>query len=406
MDANRVSSESHRIPVLSLSHLTSPDPAVRERFIRDYRDALLDLGFFYLKDHGVPPAVVSATFDAARRFFALPESVKRTVEMVNAPNYVGWAPLANETTNHATDFRELFDIGSDPRGPLPGEPIWSAMLGPNQWPPEEACPGFRSALVEYRGHLRRVGLTLLKAMAVTLGLEENYFLPYFVHERIADRMKLLQYPTIDQLRRPGVDEDPTVDQPRRPGVDGDADQLGQRGVDADLSQGVGAHRDNGFLTMISQDDVGGLEVQLHDGQWLAVPPIPGTIVCNLGEMAQRVTNGLCIAGTHRVRNNDSGRTRYSVPFFLSPHLEARMSPIPRELLLPELAARIPKSVVTDIDEHSAKIYGAYAVNFMKGRFRSHPDVTARWWSHIRPEDLDALDRGEGVKATAAPSALL
>lgn len=374
------------VPTLSLADFHSKDPQVKENFIKDYREAMLSLGFIYLKDHKVSQSVIDAAFDAAKRFFHLPAAKKLEIEMKNSPHFVGYNKMGNEITNFAVDYREQLDFGSDSRPGLPGEPFYSNILGPNQFLPEEDIPGFKDAVITYRDSLRDTGIQLLHAMALSLGLEETYFDSFFIHERTAHRMKLAKYPSTTNVGQLHGEED---------------GYLSKDDSNSDLSQGVGPHRDSGFITMISQDTIGGLQVQLLDGTWLDVKPVPGTIVCNLGEMAQAITGGLYVATTHRVLNNSSGHDRYSIPFFFAPHLDAQLTPIPEELLPKELVARKPRDVVTDVDPRRAKIYAIYGLNYCKGRIRSHPDVAERWWSHIKLEDLDKYEAELEAKSKAS-----
>jgi isopenicillin N synthase-like dioxygenase len=196
-------------------------------------------------------------------------------------------------------------------------------------------------------------------------------------------MKLAKYPSVTNISRLH---------------DGDDSYLTSSDSNTDLSQGVGPHRDSGFITLISQDAIGGLQVQLFDGTWADVPPKDGTLVVNLGEMSSALTGCLFVATTHRVLNNTTGRTRYSIPFFLAPHLDAELLPIP---LPADLLSKIPKEVKTDVHAKRAKIYSVYGLNYMKGRLRSHPDVARRWWGHVDPENLDVWEKElEEAKAKA------
>lgn len=369
-------SASSVVPILSLEDFDSPDPAVRAKFLADFREAMLSLGFAYIQNHGVPESVISGAFDAAKRFFELPVETKRRIEMVNSPHFVGWNQLGREVTNFAVDYREQIDFGSDSEPAGPDQPLWANLLGPNQYLPEDDCPGFKDAVISYREAMRSTGMKLLHAMALSLGLHEYYFDSSFIAPRPASRMKVVKYPSSTAISKP---------------VEWEEGYLGENDTATDFSQGCGPHRDSGFITLIAQDEIGGLQVQTTDGKWHDVKPIPGTLVCNLGEGCQGMTGGLYVATTHRVLNNSSGRDRYSMPFFFAPHLDADLTPIPKELLAKELLDRMPKSVKTDISALQAKIYKKMGVNYFKSRLRSHPDVAARWWSHVTPDVLDALD---------------
>jgi isopenicillin N synthase-like dioxygenase len=337
---------------------------------------MVSLGFIYLKDHGIPQPLIDSTFSASQHFFDLPAELKMKIQMVNSPHFVGYNLLGNEVTNLAVDYREQIDFGSDAPLAPPNSPFYANLLGPNQFLPDEECPGFKETVLAYRDACRNTGFQLLHAMSLSLGLVEDYFDSFFVHERTAHRMKLAKYPSVTNISRLH---------------DGDDAYLTSSDSNADLSQGVGPHRDSGFITLISQDTIGGLQVQLFDGTWADVPPKPGTLVVNLGEMSSALTGGLFVATTHRVLNNASGKTRYSIPFFLAPHLDAELLPIPKHLLPPDLVTKMPLEVKTDVHAKRAKTYARYGLNYMKGRLRSHPDVARRWWSHVDPEGLDVWE---------------
>jgi isopenicillin N synthase-like dioxygenase len=142
-------------------------------------------------------------------------------------------------------------------------------------------------------------------------------------------------------------------------------------VEAAGDQGVGSHADYGFVTLLLQDDIGGLEV-LPPGatEWAPVEPIPGALVVNLGEMLEVATEGYLVATIHRVQAPPPGVDRYSVPFFWSPRLDAVIDPVP---LPPELQAEA-RGIS---DDPANPLLASYGMNMLKGRMRAHPDVTER-----------------------------
>jgi isopenicillin N synthase-like dioxygenase len=147
-------------------------------------------------------------------------------------------------------------------------------------------------------------------------------------------------------------------------------------VEAAGDQGVGSHADYGFVTLLLQDDVGGLEV-LPPGtsDWLPVEPLPGALVVNLGEMLEVATEGYLAATIHRVQAPPPGVDRYSVPFFWSPRLDAVIGPVP---LPPELKAAA-RGITDDPDN---PLLASFGLNMLKGRMRAHPDVTERHYPHL------------------------
>ncbi|MFI5777640.1 2OG-Fe(II) oxygenase family protein [Nocardia sp. NPDC051570] len=181
---------------------------------------------------------------------------------------------------------------------------------------------------------------VLRALAAALGQDEGYFDTWFDEEASA-HIKIIHYP----------------------------------GRDADAAdQGVGAHKDYGYLALLQQDEVGGLQVQGAEG-WIDAVPVPGSFVFNIGEMLEIATQGYLIATRHRVVSPPAGVDRYSVPFFLGPRLDAVVRPL---VLPPELAAQA-RGVSQEADN---PLHAQYGENALRGWLRSHPLVAQRWWSDV------------------------
>ena len=157
-------------------------------------------------------------------------------------------------------------------------------------------PGFREDILAYVQALTRLGHRLVEGLALSLGLEPSYFADRYTADPLV-LFRIFNYPS-------------------RPAPSGQ-----------DVHWGVGEHTDYGFLTILWQDDVGGLEVKTREG-WTAAPPLPGSFVCNIGDMLDRMTGGLYRSTPHRVALNTSGRDRLSLPFFFDPDFDARVQPIP------------------------------------------------------------------------------
>ena len=191
------------------------------------------------------------------------------------------------------DLKESFYCGLD----LPDDhPLAMKKLrgyGHNQWP--AAFPQMREPLVSYYGQMKLLGDRILRMIARSLELEEDWFTPYF--QPPAATLRLIKYPP----------------QP----------------ADAAFNQiGAGAHTDWGSITILAQDSAGGLEVRNLEGEWIDAPPIAGAFVINLGDLMARWTNGIYSSNMHRVKNNRSSGDRYSVPFFMSPQPDAVIAPVP------------------------------------------------------------------------------
>lgn len=268
------------IPVLDLDRLEQGESELRT-FLFDLRTAARDVGFFYLSSHGITQPDIDAVLDAARRFFALSEADKLAIEMVKSPQFRGYTRAAGELTRGKADWREQLDIGVE-RATIsqgPSVPAWTRLQGPNQWP--AALPELKPALLAWQTKATEVAIRLLKAFALSLDQPEDAFDPIYGSEP-NHRMKIVRYP----------------------GRDATGDD-----------QGVGAHKDGGFLTLLLQDENKGLQVE-YDGSWVNVDPIPQTLVVNIGELLELASNGYRNVGTNvlksRLRSHpDVARQHYA-----------------------------------------------------------------------------------------------
>ncbi|AZI58374.1 isopenicillin N synthase family oxygenase [Nakamurella antarctica] len=323
-----------RLPILDMS-LLDAGTAAADEFRSNLRQATHEFGFFYLIGHGINEETVDEVISTARAFFALPESDKLAIENVYSPHFRGYTRVGGELTQGQVDWREQIDIGPErpaiPAGP--GVPDYQRLEGPNQWP--AALPQLQSIIGEWHEKLSAIGLKLLQAWAASLGADVSVFDDAFA-ERPSTLIKIVRYPP-------------------RP-----AEQS---------SQGVGAHKDSGVLTLLLvEPGKGGLQVE-KNGEWIDAPPIPGAFVVNIGELLEVATDGYLKATVHRVISPVANQDRISVPFFYNPALEAT---IPKLDLPPELAAGAT-GVTTD---PSNPIFGTYGENALKSRLRAHPNVAA------------------------------
>jgi isopenicillin N synthase-like dioxygenase len=283
---------------------TSIEPvsfAAVERDFASFSQALGDsfarFGFAVIADHGLPQARIDAALDAAKAFFALPEAVKRSYK-VGLAGQRGYTPFGVETAKgHAHyDLKEFWHTGRE----LPPGHRFAAQMPDNVWPDAEA-PGFHEAVGWLYGALDAMGLQVLEAIAAWLGLERSFFAPTVQDGNSV--LRLLHYPPVP------------------------ADGPHLR---------AGAHEDINVITLLLGAEEAGLEVQDRSlgkkgGRWIAINPPPGALVCNIGDMLQRLTNHRLPSTTHRVVNpapERRGRSRYSTPFFLhfNPDYEIRTLP--------------------------------------------------------------------------------
>lgn len=327
------------VPVLDLSRLEQ-GASERRTFLADLRSAARDVGFFYLAGHGIAVSEIEAALASARRFFELPEDEKLKIAMVNSPQFRGYTRTGGELTRGKADWREQLDIGveREPIAQKPGAAAWTRLQGPNQWP--RLYPDLKPVLLSWQAQVTEVAIRLLKAFALSLEQPEGAFDAIYAGEP-NHRMKIVRYPGRDLTGS---------------------------------EQGVGAHKDGGFLTLLLQDHNEGLQVE-YDERWVPVDPIPGTLVVNIGELLELASNGYLRATVHRVVTPPAGIERLSVPFFFSARLDASI-PL---LDLPSNLAAEARGPASDPEN---PLFRNVGTNVLKSRLRSHPDVARRHYSDL------------------------
>jgi isopenicillin N synthase-like dioxygenase len=334
------------IPEIDLSPWRSHDPATREAFADELLAVCHDVGFFQLVGHGVPGEFRARYFDLLQQFFALPEEVKATIDKRNSRHFRGWERVGAELTDNRPDYREQLDVSSEhPARAADVEPAYLRLDGPNQWLPEGVLPGFRAAVEELFLRLGATAEEIMAALSVGLGLEPDHLHRVF-GERQLSFAKLIHYP------------------PTPPG-----------------EAGVNAHHDAGFLTLLMQHGVGGLQVLNPAGDWIDVPPRDDAFVVNLGEMLQAMTGNYVVATTHRVIATEE---RYSSGYFHGPDLRTRLDPLPLDPSFAAAVAASPRHAEAGfmakrdeliagrggIASTSAGVYGEQLWNYYR---RSYPD---------------------------------
>ena len=243
-------------------------------------------GFFCVTGHGVDPALLTSLDGAARRFFALPAADKSELAMARAGRaWRGWFPLGGELTSGRPDQKEGLYFGEELPPDDPRVRGGRPLHGPNLF--SSAVPELGPAVLGWMSAMTALGHLLLRGVALGLGLERDWFERDLTREPTV-LFRVFRYP-------------PTQDE----------------------GWGVGEHTDYGLLTILAQDDRGGLQVRGRDG-WIEVPPTPGVLVCNLGDMLDRMTAGRYRSTPHRVRNATGG-DRLSFPFFFDPGWEAKVA---------------------------------------------------------------------------------
>lgn len=336
------------LPLLDIAAFRAGDRSGEgATFVTGLRVACHGPGFFMITGHGIGAAQCAAVLKASREFFALPDVDKLAIENVRSPQFRGYTRVGAERTNGRPDWREQLDLGAErePREPGPGEPPYWRLQGPNQWPP--AFPRLREVLVPFIDAMQSLALDLVRAFALSLGQPEHHFDPTFAVDPTS-HLKVIRYPG-------------------RPAADAAADGAGQ---------GVGTHKDYGYLAILLQDDIGGLQVA-GEGGFIDADPVAGALVCNIGEMFEVATRGYYRATVHRVVSPPAGGERISVPYFFAPRLDARLAPV-------TLPAELAADARGDGADPDNPIFAEYGTNALKGWLRSHPEVARRHWSDLVP----------------------
>lgn len=293
--------------------------------------ACRQLGFFYARYHDIGADTLADLDAAARRFFALPEARKMEIAMARGGRaWRGYFPVGGELTSGKPDLKQGLYFGEelderDPRVvaglPLHGRNLFSTDV-----------PKLKHAVLRFMNEAALAANKIMEGVALSLGLDAQYFRrTYTANPTLLFR--IFEYPASD----------------------------GE-------GWGVGEHTDYGLLTLLPQDDNGGLQVKTPSG-WIEAPPIPGTIVCNIGDMLDRLTGGAYKSTPHRVRNV-SGRSRLSFPFFFDPAFEAEIVPLPTSAARDDSRERWDRANVHDF----SGTYGDYLLSKISKVF---PELAGR-----------------------------
>ncbi len=287
------------IPEIDLTEWVVDPVALAEQV----RGVCHEIGFFQLVGHGVSAEFIDEHIEQQRRFFALDERHKLVIDKALSPHFRGWERVGAELTGGLPDLREQLDLSTEhPVRGLDLEPAYLRLDGPNQWIAEEVLPGFRAHMAEYFTTMAGLADRLLQVFSVALGLEPDHLRNRFGALPLSF-VKLIDYP------------------PTPP--DG---------------AGVNPHHDAGFLTLLLQHDVGGLQVCNPDGEWISVPPRRDAFVVNIGEMLQEMTGNYFVATTHRVIATEA---RQSSAWFHGPDLTTRLDALDLDPRFAEAVAASP-----------------------------------------------------------------
>jgi isopenicillin N synthase-like dioxygenase len=279
------------LPIIDMAPIRTGDPAAIRAVAESIHAACTTAGFFYVCNHGVDQPIIDNVTAAARAFFALPLEAKQAVGINK--RHRGFSALGDATMYGARkpDYKEFFTMGlelpEDDPDVLAGQPL----RGPNNWP--AFMPELREAMSAYYRAVGACGAVLLQAIALSLGIDAGFFAARY--RKRLQRTQMIYYPSQSETMGPH-------------------------------QFGVAPHTDFGCITLLWQDDKGGLEVHDRAGKkWISAAPIPGTLVVNVGDLLARWTNDRYTSTPHRVINR-SGQARYSIATFYDPDFGAMVDP--------------------------------------------------------------------------------
>jgi isopenicillin N synthase-like dioxygenase len=261
--------------------------------------ACRESGFFYVVNHGVDEQLCRRLEALSRQFFTQSEPQKMAIAMSRGGRaWRGYFPVGRELTSGKPDRKEGLYFGAELPVDHPAVKAGTPLHGPNLFP---AIPGFRETVLRYLDSLSSLGHALMSGISLGLGLDENYFRKHYYAGEPLILFRIFNYPHANV---------------------------------GETAWGVGEHTDYGLLTILRQDDTGGLQVK-SGSRWIDAPPIPASFLCNIGDMLERLTRGIYRSTPHRVLNT-SRHHRLSFPFFFDPSFNARMLPV-EGLVNPALA---------------------------------------------------------------------
>lgn len=339
------------IPVLDISTARNADGSFNQQFVEALRDAAHRVGFFQIVGYAKFENQDQQLLQTLAEFFSKPVADKLKLDNRNSAQFRGYTRMGTEITRGRADAREQIDYGPDRAAlnSVPTDAPYLNLQGPNQWPTD--YPQLQERAMAWAALMHETGHTLLSAIAVGLGLPENHFDEPF-SDTPAWMGKLVHYVSGDVVPDAG-------------------------------NQGVGLHADYGFVTLLLQDEVGGLQVQPYgQEEWIEVPPTPGALVVNLGEMLEVATDGYLMATIHRVIAPAAGVDRYSVPFFYSPRLDAVIDKV-------ELPAELAAEARGVSDDPENPMLASYGANVLKGWLRAHPQTAAIHYPQLVKNKLSA-----------------
>ena len=311
-----------QIPTLDIRRFTAPSHSGdRDDFVAELGAAYREWGFAGIRGHGIPQSLIDRAYDVFQHFFALPEDIKRRYHVAGGGGARGYTPFGVETAKGAlySDLKEFWHIGRE----IPRDSRYADVMAPNLWP--EEIPEFREIGYGLYQALDRLGSCVLSALALHIGLPEDYFVDKT--DSGNSILRPIHYPPIT-----------TPDIP---------------------NERAGAHEDINLITLLVGASAAGLEVRSRKGEWVPFTADADTIVVNIGDMLQRLTNHVYPSTTHRVVNppgEQARQPRYSTPFFLHPNPDFLIDVLP-SCITPDNPSRYPEPITAQgyLDERLREI---------------------------------------------------
>ena len=277
------------VPTIDLSPVVAGAAGGDAIVARALDEALRSWGAFVLVGHGVDMTALDGAFGAGRRFFAEPLETRLAIKV--GKDNRGYVPVHQTVyEGNLPDLKESFNAGLPLQPDDPDVMAGKPLHGLNVWPD---LPGFRPDVERYFDEMLKLGDRLLGPLALVLGMTPEALRA--LYRKPIAFMRLFHYP-------------PTIS------------------VDKG-EHGAAEHQDYGFLTILAQDGVGGLEIRSPEGEIVAVASRPDAFIVNAGDMLAQMTGGTLKSAPHRVINR-SGGARYSIPFFYDPDFDARFEGMP------------------------------------------------------------------------------
>lgn len=303
MSQNSMATNFKSIPLIDISPLVEKwnDPNMAQdenvsEVVGQLDKACREAGFFYVNGHGIPDSLIKDVREIARKFFSSPYEEKLKIKLSPQTGYRGYQYVGENITKGVPDMHEAIDCYREVELGMHGE-LGKTMEGSNKWPNHP--PDFKNMMEEYVNLCTDLSRKIMRGLALALGGSADEFErrgagdPFWV-------FRIIGYPVLSN--------GPSADM-----------------IKSDIS--CGAHTDYGLLTLVNQDDdITALQVRNHSGEWISAVPIPGTFVCNIGDMLKILTNGLYESTLHRVVNN-STKYRVCVAYFYETNFDAAVVPM-------------------------------------------------------------------------------